>query len=120
MMDLFNVKNKACSVCLMKDELIDSLMKERSTPCIPCKNYELQVKYLKEQVEKGRQDWREAQAEFKRAVDRIMETIGSHPIGQGALPQSTRSEQMSELEKMTIGIFEDTELDEQGMKKSGR
>lgn len=115
-MNIFTAKNKGCNACLMKEQLIDVFMKERQAPCQTCQAYVVQVEYLKSELEKFRKEWRSEREEFKRAVDRLIETAGSHPLGQGAMPESIPQE-MTDVEKRALGLFEDMELDEHGMKK---
>lgn len=95
-------KKDGCLVCEQKNSFIETLLSKIDKPCVGCKNYASQVSYLEGLLEKERQDRKEERAEFKRAIDRVLEAVGSRPVGQG-VQQAAPQQQMTA--KDLFGIF---------------
>lgn len=94
-----------CVVCNQKDEFIKTLMADRER-CTSCQNLRNQIKYLEGQVDKQRQEWADERSEYKRAVDRLLEKLGSMPVGQGT--SSTIHEGQMDIDRM-MGMFNEVE-----------
>ena len=95
-------KKDGCMVCEQKNSFIQTLLSKIEKPCVGCDNYAAQVAYLEELLDKERQDRKEERAEFKRAVDRVLEVVGSRPVGQG-VQQAAPQQQITT--KDLFGIF---------------
>ena len=109
-MGLFNPR---CFLCGQKQELIDGLIKA-NTACPSCVNLKHQIEHLKILLDKEHQERRNERAEFKRAIDRLITHMGSHPVNQGALPNNPESiivEKPVSLQE-AFSIFKET--DKQG------
>jgi len=83
-MSLFN---SHCFLCDQKQELIDGLIKANQE-CSSCMNLKHQIEHLKILLDKEHAERRNERAEFKRAMDRLITHLGSHPVNQGALPNN--------------------------------
>lgn len=97
-------KREGCLVCEQKNQLIETLMKREEKPCQSCATLHEENKYLRSLLENEKQARREERDEFKRAVDRILEIVGSRPVGQG-VQQAAPQQQITA--KDLFGIFQE-------------
>ena len=84
-------------------EIIASHIKE-SSECKGCISYQEQIKYLKAQIEDYKSHWKDERAEYKRTVDRLLESSGQHSVGQGEHVQETNN-----LDLSLINLFKEKE-----------
>ena len=93
-----------------KDLLIKYLqeqLEKKPGTCSACSSKEGIIKYLQEQLALSRTDRREEREEFKRSVDRLIESYGSRPVGQGASPDMSDAKTLTA--KDMAGLFEETD-----------
>lgn len=105
--------DKRCFLCDQKQELIDGLIKA-NVACPSCVNLKFQIEHLKILLDKEHQERRIERAEFKRAIDRLITHLGSHPVNQGALPNNPERivQEKTPTPQEMFAIFKET--DKQG------
>lgn len=83
---MIGFKQEECKACHQKDEFIAKLTEAHYKPCVSCVNFKDQVIYLQGLIEQLRKDRENEREEYKRTVDRLLESRGMGAVGQGVSP----------------------------------